>query len=61
MIELYFDNKEKSGGGGVREVQPGPVDGQAIVYFEDWKGMYSTYLIQTKIMVFILNLLYKSK
>ncbi|XP_071792697.1 uncharacterized protein [Asterias amurensis] len=37
MIELYFDNKKKSGGGGVREVQPGPVDGQAIVYFEDWK------------------------
>ncbi|XP_033632996.1 uncharacterized protein LOC117294612 isoform X2 [Asterias rubens] len=37
MIELYFDSKKKSGGGGVREVQPGPMDGQAIVYFEDWK------------------------
>ncbi|XP_071792696.1 uncharacterized protein [Asterias amurensis] len=36
MIDLYFDNKTKSGGGGVREVQPGPVDGQAIVHFEDW-------------------------
>ncbi|XP_033632997.1 protein mono-ADP-ribosyltransferase PARP14-like isoform X3 [Asterias rubens] len=36
-IELYFDNKNKSGGGRVRDVQPGPMDGQAIVYFEDWK------------------------
>ncbi|XP_071793818.1 uncharacterized protein [Asterias amurensis] len=37
MVELYFDNKKKSGGGAVRELQPGPMDGQAIVYFEDWK------------------------
>ncbi|XP_071793811.1 protein mono-ADP-ribosyltransferase PARP14-like isoform X2 [Asterias amurensis] len=37
MVELYFDNKKKSGGSGVRELQPGPMDGQAIVYFEDWK------------------------
>ncbi|XP_038071240.1 protein mono-ADP-ribosyltransferase PARP14-like [Patiria miniata] len=37
MIELYFDNKKKSGGTGVREVQQGPTDSQAIVYFEDWK------------------------
>ncbi|XP_038071234.1 uncharacterized protein LOC119740105 [Patiria miniata] len=37
MIELYFDNKKKSGGTGVREVQQGPTDTQAIVYFQDWK------------------------
>ncbi|XP_071793819.1 uncharacterized protein [Asterias amurensis] len=37
MVELYFDNKKKSGSSGVRDVQPGPMDGQAIVYFEDWK------------------------
>ena len=42
IVELYFDSKKRSGGGGVREVQPGPMDGQAIVYFEDWKGMYIT-------------------
>ena len=38
LIEFYFDNKRKSGGGGVRYVEPGPADGQAIVYFDDWKG-----------------------
>ncbi|XP_071793814.1 uncharacterized protein [Asterias amurensis] len=37
MVELYFDNKKKSGSSGVRDVQPGPMVGQAIVYFEDWK------------------------
>ncbi|XP_038046789.1 protein mono-ADP-ribosyltransferase PARP14-like, partial [Patiria miniata] len=37
FIELYFDNKKKSGGGGVREVLPGSAEDQAIVYFEDWK------------------------
>ncbi|XP_033633033.1 uncharacterized protein LOC117294641 [Asterias rubens] len=36
VIDLYFDIKKKSGGSGVREVQPGPVDGQAIVHFDDW-------------------------
>ncbi|XP_038045720.1 protein mono-ADP-ribosyltransferase PARP14-like [Patiria miniata] len=37
FIELYFDNKKKSGGGGVREVLIGSAEDQAIVYFEDWK------------------------
>ncbi|XP_022096567.1 poly [ADP-ribose] polymerase 14-like [Acanthaster planci] len=37
FIELYFDNKKKSGGSGVREVLPGNAEDQAIVYFEDWK------------------------
>ncbi|XP_038071235.1 uncharacterized protein LOC119740106 [Patiria miniata] len=37
MIELYFGYKKKSGGTGVREVQQGPTDTQAVVYFEDWK------------------------
>ena len=41
VIDLYFDNKKKSGGSGVRGVQPGPVDGQAIVHFDDWNGLYS--------------------
>ncbi|XP_038071270.1 protein mono-ADP-ribosyltransferase PARP14-like isoform X2 [Patiria miniata] len=40
MIELYFDNKKKSGGTGVREVQQGPTDTQAIVYYEDWKVVH---------------------
>ncbi|XP_022091672.1 poly [ADP-ribose] polymerase 14-like [Acanthaster planci] len=37
MIELYFDNKKKSGGEGVRDVQQGPEETQAIVFFDDWK------------------------
>ncbi|XP_038046790.1 protein mono-ADP-ribosyltransferase PARP14-like [Patiria miniata] len=37
LIELYFDNKKKSGGGGVREVLPGSAEDQAIVFFEDWR------------------------
>ncbi|XP_071793130.1 uncharacterized protein [Asterias amurensis] len=48
-IELYFDNKKKSGGGGVREVQPGQMDGQAIVYFEDWKVVNDILRIDHKI------------
>ncbi|XP_038046788.1 protein mono-ADP-ribosyltransferase PARP14-like [Patiria miniata] len=37
VIELYFDIKKKSGGGGVRKVLPGNAKDQAIVYFTDWK------------------------
>ncbi|XP_022091702.1 uncharacterized protein LOC110979878 [Acanthaster planci] len=39
MMELYFDNKKKSGGKGVREVQQGPTAAQAFVYFEDWEAV----------------------
>ena len=52
-VELYFDNPKKSGSSGVREVQPGPMDGQAIVYFEDWMGMYITKL--NSVVILLLN------
>ena len=38
LVELYFENENKSGGGVVREVQLDEEKNQAIVYFEDWKG-----------------------
>ena len=58
VIECYFCNTKKSGGGGVTYVQPGPKDGQAVVYFEDWKGMCPNKLIW--IMTILLNNLYQT-
>ena len=40
MIELYFENTKRSGGGEVREVELDEDRNQAIVFFEDWKGKY---------------------
>ncbi|XP_038071238.1 protein mono-ADP-ribosyltransferase PARP14-like [Patiria miniata] len=39
IIQYYFGNEKESGGTGVRDVQQGPTDTQAIVYFEDWKAV----------------------
>ena len=38
MVELYFENTKRSGGGEVREVELDEDRNQAIVFFEDWKG-----------------------
>ncbi|XP_071793808.1 protein mono-ADP-ribosyltransferase PARP14-like isoform X2 [Asterias amurensis] len=49
MVELYFDNPKKSGSSGVRDVQQGPMDGQAIVYFEDWKVIKDVLTVPHKL------------
>ncbi len=42
MIELYFENQRKSGGGPVNEVEVNEEENTAFVSFEDWQSKYNT-------------------
>ena len=44
-IELYFENERRSGGGPVREVNFNEGEDEAVVFFENWEGNLTLFLL----------------